>query len=98
MGNYSGKPVGNPNPEECICRNSQFKFKWCSCGKSKPSNESPTKIRFWIDTEKMRNGIAYNALEIPEHAKTDQDRDSNYQQLVRELQEYSKQIERDAKK
>lgn len=98
MGNNSGKSAGQLEPEQCQCRKSEFKYKWCSCGRSKPSNEPPTKIRFWIDTEKIRNGVRYNTLEIPEHEKTDKDRDPQYQAFVRELQGYSKQIYRDTKK
>lgn len=82
------------DPADCRCQKTEFKLKWCACGRSKPSNESSAdaKIRFWIDTEKIRNGIPYNSLEIPEHAKTSRDRDPEYQAFVRGLQELAKQI------
>lgn len=98
MGNSPIKSADQIDPAKCRCQTTEFKYKWCQCGRSKPSNEPPTKIRFWIDTDKIRNGERYNALEIPEHAKTDKDRDPQYQALVRELQGYSKQIYRDLKK
>lgn len=100
MGNNSTKPNEQSDPAKCRCRTTEFKYKWCECGRSKPSNEpkDSTKIRFWIDTDKIRKGERYNALEIPEHAKTKKDRDPEYQALVRELQDYSKQIYRDLKK
>lgn len=103
MGNNPTKSTEQQfDPANCRCRTTEYKYKWCQCGQSKPSNEPPTKIRFWIDAEKIRNGERYNALEIPEHAKTDKDRDQDkdpeYQALIRELQGYSKQISRDLKK
>lgn len=96
--NSQAKPAEQFDPAKCRCRTTEAKCKWCECGRSKPSNEPPTKIRFWIDPEKIRNGVRYNALEIPEHAKTDKDRDPEYQALVRELQGYSQQISREFKK
>lgn len=97
----STKPTIPVDPANCRCRTSEYKWKWCECGRSKPSKEPPTKIRFWIDPEKIRKGERYNSLEIPEHAKTDKDRalerDPEYQALIKELQGYSKQI-RDANK
>lgn len=98
MGNTSTKSNERLDPAKCRCQTTEFKYKWCECGRSKPSNEPPTKIRFWIDADKIRRGERYNVLEIPEHAKTDKDRDPEYQALVRELQGYSKQIYRDLKK
>lgn len=94
MGNKSAK---SSDPANCLCQKSDFKFKWCSCGRSKPSNEPPEKIRFWIDPEKIQKGVRYNALEIPDHAKTDKDNDPKYKAFVRELQTYSNQIYRDSK-
>lgn len=98
MGNNSAKSADFSNPEECKCRKTEFKYKWCPCGRSKPSDEPPTKIRFWMDKEKIQNGIPYNVFEIPEHAKTEKERDPKYQNFVRELHEYSKQINSDIKK
>lgn len=98
MGNAPTKSDDKFDAANCVCRKSEFKYKWCQCGRSKPSNEPPTKIRFWIDAEKIRNGIPYNSLEIPEHAKTDKDRDPKYQELVRELKGYAGQISRDTKR
>lgn len=93
----TAKSTSPIDPANCRCRTSEYKFKWCECGRSKPSNEPPTKLRFWIDMEKVRSGVPCNPLEIPEHAKTDKDRandrDPEYQALVRELRGYSKQIE-----
>lgn len=82
------------DPADCKCRKTEFKLKWCDCGRSKPSNEpsADTKIRFWIDPEKIKNGTRYNSLEIPDHAKTNKDRDPEYQAFVRGLKEYSDQI------
>lgn len=97
MGNSPTKPTHQFDASHCVCRSTEFKYKWCQCGRSKPSNEPPTKVRFWIDSDKIRNGVQYNVLEIPEHAKTDKDRDPQYQALVRELQGYSKQIYRGSK-
>lgn len=51
-----------------------------------------------MDKERIRNGIPYNVLDIPDHAKTEKDRDPKYQDFVRELQQYSKQINSDLKK
>lgn len=92
MGNSPTKSIEMNDPSNCRCQKTEFKYKWCECGRSKPSNEPPTKIRFWIDPVKMKNNIRYNPTEIPEHAKTAKDRDPEYQALVRELQGYSKQI------
>lgn len=97
MGNNSTKYPAQIDPANCQCRKTEFKYRWCPCGRSKPSNEPPTKIRFWIDTEKIRNAIPYDTLEIPEYAKTAKDRDPEYQALVRELRGYTKQIFRDTK-
>lgn len=97
MGNAPTKSGGKNDPANCVCRKSEFTYKWCQCGRSKPSNEPPAKVRFWIDSDKIRNGIRYNTLEIPDHAKTDKDRDQKYQAFVRELQQYSNQIYRDSK-
>lgn len=102
MGNSHGTSSTRSNksafdPANCECRKTEFKLKCCSCGRSKPSNEPPVKIRFMIDSEKIRKGIPYNSLDLPEHAKRDLDRDPDYQALVRELQGYANQISKQTK-
>lgn len=99
--NSSSQSTKAFDPANCRCRTSQYKFKWCECGRSRPSNEPPTKIRFWIDTEKIRKGEPYDALKIPEYAKTDKDRerdrDPAYQALIRDLRSNPQHL-RDASK
>lgn len=46
MGNNPTKSAEPFDPAKCRCRNTEgFKFKWCECGRSKPSNAKTDENR-----------------------------------------------------
>lgn len=96
--NSSSKSTDRSDPENCLCRTTEFKLKWCECGRSKPSYEPPEKRRFWTESEKTHSYGRYNSIEISNQEKSANDYDPGYEKFVRGLEESKEKRKRDANK